>query len=100
MRFPRIAIPAVLVAALAVPFSTAKAQYYYPPPCNPFPLFWPVCAAAAIVGTAGAIVTAPFRAAAAYPYYYQPYYYQPAPGYYGAQGYYGAPAYSGYYGPR
>jgi hypothetical protein len=97
MRFSRIAIPAVLIAALAVPFSSAKAQYYYPPPCNPFPLFWPVCAAAAIVGTAGAIVTAPFRAAAAYPYYYRPYYYQPAPGYYGPPGNYGAP---GYYGPR
>jgi len=94
MRFSRIAIPAVLIAALAVPFSSAKAQYYYPPPCNPFPLFWPVCAAAAIVGTAGAIVTAPFRAAA-YPYYYRPYYYQP--GYYGPPGNYGAP---GYYGPR
>jgi hypothetical protein len=96
MRFQRIAIPAVLVAALAVPFSSAKAQYYYPPPCNPFPLFWPVCAAAAVVGTAGAIVTAPFRAAA-YPYYYRPYYYQPAPGCYGPPGNYGAP---GYYGPR
>jgi len=96
MRFQRIAIPAVLVAALAVPFSSAKAQYYYPPPCHPFPLFWPACAAAAIVGTAGAIVTAPFRAAA-YPYYYRPpYYYLPAPGY-AAPGYYGGP---GYYGPR
>ena len=48
MRFQRIAIPAVLVAALAVPFSSAKAQYYYPPPCHPFPLFWPVCAAIAL----------------------------------------------------
>jgi hypothetical protein len=48
MHYPRIAIAAVLVAALAVPFSSAKAQYYYPPPCNPFPLFWPVCAAAAL----------------------------------------------------
>jgi hypothetical protein len=100
MRFQRIAIPAVLVAALAVPFSAAKAQYYYPPPCHPFPLFWPVCAAAAIVGTAGAIVTAPFRAVAPYPYYYgapaSPYYYQQAPGY-AAPAYYGAP---GYYGPR
>ena len=65
MRVQRIAVPAVLVAGLAMPFSTAKAQYYYPPPCHPFPLFWPVCAAAAIVGTAGAIVTAPFRAVAA-----------------------------------
>src|SRR5438045_8518980 len=62
MRFQRIAIPAVLAAGLAaLPVSAAKAQPYYPYPCHPFPLFWPLCAVGAIVGTAGAIVTAPFR---------------------------------------
>ena len=92
----RILGPAVLVALLAaLPVASAKAQAYYPPPCHPFPLFWPVCIAGAVVGTAGAIVTAPFRAAAAYPYYYSapaPYYAPPpyyAPGYYPP--YYGAP---------
>jgi hypothetical protein len=34
----------------ALPLSTAKAQYYYPP-CSPFPLFWPFCVADAVVGT-------------------------------------------------
>ena len=88
MRLQRIAFPAVLVAGLAaLPFSAATAQYYYPP-CNPFPLFWPVCAAAAVVGTAGAIVTAPFRA---------PYYYGPPPGYYPRPPRYYPPP---YYGPR
>jgi hypothetical protein len=91
MRLQRIAFPAVLVAGLAaLPFSAATAQYYYPP-CNPFPLFWPFCAAAAVVGTAGAIVTAPFRP----PYYYGPRgapYYPPPPGYYAPAPY--------YYGPR
>ena len=80
MRFQQIAIPAVLAVGLAVlPVSAAKAQPYYPYPypCNPFPLFWPFCAAAAVVGGVGAIVTAPFRGA------YYPYY----PGYY-----YGSPA--------
>ena len=78
MRFQRIALPAVLAAGLAaLPVSAAKAQPYYPYPCNPFPLFWPFCAAAAIVGGVGAIVTAPFRGG------FSPYY----PGYY-----YGSPA--------
>ncbi len=78
----RIAVPAALAALLAVlPLSNAKAQAYYPPPCHPFPLFWPVCIAGAAVYTAGAIATAPFRAVAAYPYYYRPYYYGP-PAYY------------------
>src|SRR4030088_1722642 len=77
MRFQRIAIAAAFAAGLAgLPFSQAKAQYS-PSPCTPFPLFWPFCAAAAIVGGVGAIVTAPFRGAF-YPYY---------PGYY-----YGSPA--------
>src|SRR5205085_11299793 len=70
MRFQRIAIAAAVGAGLAaLPFSPAKAQYYpYPYPCNPFPLFWPFCAAAAVVGTVGAVVTAPFRGTF-YPYY-------------------------------
>ena len=87
MNLQRIAIPAMLAAALAaLPLSPARAQYYYP--CNPFPLFWPFCAAAAVVGTAGMIVTAPFRAA----YYPPPPYYGPPPGAY-PPGYYN-------YGPR
>jgi hypothetical protein len=69
MRFHRLAISAALAAVVtALPFS-AKAQYYYP--CNPFPLTWPFCIAGAAVGTAAAIATAPFRAAAG-PYYAYP----------------------------
>jgi hypothetical protein len=89
MRFQRIAIPAVVAAGLAaLPVSAAKAQAYYPYPCNPFPLFWPFCAAAAIVGGVGAIVTAPFRGrrrpfrAAAGPYYGYGYGYGYPPPYY------------------
>jgi hypothetical protein len=93
MRIPRIAIPTLLAAMLAVlPLATAKAQYYGPP-CTPFPLTWPICVAGAVVGTAAAVVSAPFRAAAGYPYYYgappAPYYRPPPP-------YYPPP----YYGPR
>ncbi len=90
MLVQRIAISAVLVAGLAaLPVSAARAQPYYP--CNPFPLFWPFCAAAAIVGTAGMIVTAPLRAAAAPPYYYAPRAYYPPPPAYPPPPYYGAP---------
>ena len=81
MRFQRIAIAAAIAAGLAgLPFSQAKAQYYSYP-CNPFPLFWPFCAAAAVVGTVGAVVTAPFRGAF-YPYYPRYYYGTPAVPYY------------------
>ena len=52
--------PGADIATLAVPIATAKAQYY--PPCSPFPLFWPICVAGAIVGTAATIVAAPFAA--------------------------------------
>jgi hypothetical protein len=100
MHLKRIAIPAILVAGLAaLPLSAANAQYY--PPCHPFPLFWPFCAAAAVVGTAGMIVTAPLRAVAAPPYYYGPpqaRYYQPPPRYYPPPPAYYPPPY--YYGPR
>ena len=77
MHFHRLAISAALAATVAVLPLAAKAQYYYP--CNPFPLTWPFCIAGAAVGTAAAIVTAPFRAAAG-PYYTYP---QPAYGYSG-----------------
>jgi len=78
MLLKRIAFPLALVAVLAaLPVASAKAQGYPPPPCHPFPLFWPVCIAGAAIYTAGAIVTAPFRAAAAYPYYSRPYYAPP-----------------------
>jgi hypothetical protein len=94
MRMTQIAIPAVLAAGLAaLPLSAAKAQYYGPP-CTPFPLTWPICVAGAVVGTAAAVVSAPFRAAAGYPYSY----YGPPPGPY----YRPPPPYSPppYYGPQ
>ena len=89
MPISRFAISAVFAAGLAVlPLTQAKAQYYGPP-CTPFPLTWPFCVAGAVVGTAAAVVSAPFRAAA-YPYYYgyapPPYY---PPRYYGRPYYYG-----------
>jgi hypothetical protein len=84
MRITQIAISAGFVAGLAaLPLSAANAQYYGPP-CTPFPLTWPFCIVGAVVGTAATVVSAPFRAAAPYPYgYYQ-------------QPYYGAPAASAY----
>ena len=94
MRIAQIAISAAFVTGLAVlPLSAAKAQYYGPP-CTPFPLTWPICVAGAVVGTAAAVVSAPFRAAAGYPYYYG-YYPQPS---YPPPRYYGAPY--PYYPPR
>ena len=100
MHLKRIAIPAILVAGLAaLPLSAANAQYY--PPCHPFPLFWPFCAAAAVVGTAGMIITAPLRAVTEAPYYYGPppaRYNPPPPRYYPQPpAYYPQPY---YYGPR
>lgn len=116
MRIRRIAYSAAFATGLAaLPLAPAKAQYYYgpPPPAyrSPcwFPLFWPFCAAGVVVGTAGVIATAPFRAVAAPPYYYRYGYYRygypyyPPPGY--APGYYPPPYNYGYgnygpYGPR
>jgi hypothetical protein len=92
MRIRRITISAAFAAGLAaLPLSTAKAQYYYPP-CSPFPLFWPFCVAGAVVGTAAIIVTAPVRALTGAPPYYYGYYGQP---YYPPPGYHAAPYYSG-----
>jgi len=97
MPIRQMAIAAALAAGLAaVPVSAAQAQYY--PPCSPFPLFWPFCAAGAVVGTAATIVTAPFWAFTGTPPYYYGYYGQPyfpasaynAPRYYPPP----APAYS------
>lgn len=110
MPLQRIAISALFAAGLAaLPLSSSNAQPYSPL-CNPFPLTWPFCVVGAVVGTAGAIVTAPFRAVAGpsysspyygyYPYYGAPpapYYYPPSGAYY-PQGAYGAPYAS--YGPR
>src|SRR5271163_3928286 len=77
MHLRRIAVSAAFAAGLAtLPLATAKAQYYYSPWCNPFPLTWPFCVAGAVVGTAAAIATAPFRAFAPPPYYG---YYPPPP---------------------
>jgi hypothetical protein len=102
MRIRRIAVAAAVAAGLAVlPVADAEAQYYppYPPPCSPFPLFWPFCVVGAIVGTAVTIVAAPFVALTAPPPYYYSYYgrpYYPPPPYL-APGY---PAPPNYYGPR
>lgn len=101
MNIRVLASSAALVAGLAaLPLGPAKAQYYYyppPPAYRParsdacwFPLFWPFCAAGAVVGTAGAIATAPFRAVAPRPYYYS---------YYGTPYYYSAPYSYSYYPP-
>jgi hypothetical protein len=99
MRIRRIRISAAFAAGLAaLPLSAAKAQYY-PPPCSPFPLFWPFCVAGAVVGTAVTIVTAPVWAlTGGPPYYYRAYYgqpYYPSPPYYYAPGYYAPPYYNG-----
>jgi len=92
MRIRQITISAAFAAGLAaLPLSTAKAQYYYPP-CSPFPLFWPFCVVGAVVGTAAIIVTAPVRALTGAPPYYYGYYGQP---YYPPPGYYAPPYYSG-----
>lgn len=85
MNIRAIAAPAVFAAGLAaLPMAPAMAQYY--PPCSPFPLFWPFCIVGAVVGTAAAIVTAPFAALAPPPPYYYGYYgrpfYPPPPRYY------------------
>jgi hypothetical protein len=91
MRIRRITISVALAAILAaLTLSTAEAQYYYPP-CSPFPLFWPLCAAGAIVGTAANVATAPLWLSAGAP---PPF--SPAPRYYGPPPYYPPPP----YGPR
>ncbi len=85
MRITQIALSGAFATGLAVlPLSAATAQYYGPP-CTPFPLTWPFCVAGAVVGTAAAIVSAPFQAVGAAPYYYGPppaRYYAPPPPYY------------------
>src|SRR5260370_27435458 len=74
MNCKRTAISAVLAAVLAaVPFSAAKAE----PPYFAFPLFWPFITIGAIVETAAAVATAPFRPFCP-PCYYGP---PPAPYY-------------------
>jgi hypothetical protein len=79
----RINIAATLAAVIvALPLSSAKAQYYYSS-CS-FPLEWPFCIAGAAVGAAATIATAPFRVVAG-----DPYYYYGTPGYYYTSVYYG-----------
>ena len=76
MLIERIAVPVIIAAVVAAsPVAPVQAQYYYPV-CTPNPLSWPFCVAGAAVGTAAAIVSAPFVAATGRPYYYygQPYY--------------------------
>jgi len=86
------AMALVMTAVLVAPLSSASAHRYHGGP-----FFWPFSAAAAVVGGAIAIATAPFAAIAAplayyYPsphsYYPPPAYYAPPPGYY-PPGYYG-----------
>lgn len=97
MSMRRATVVAVFAAGLAaLPPAAAEAQYY--PPCSPFPLAWPFCVVGAVVGTAAAIVTAPFAALAGPPppppfgFYGRPYSPPPYPG----PGPYAPP----YYGPR
>jgi hypothetical protein len=101
MRIRRIAISAAFAAGLAaLPLSAANAQYYPPPPCPAFPLFWPFCVAGAVLGTAAIIVTAPLRALTGAPpfgYYPPPPYFLPPPP---PPGYYAPAPPPGYYGPR
>lgn len=96
MTHPRTSTAAMalaMMALLVVPLSSASAHRYHGGP-----LFWPFAAAAAVVGGAVAIATAPFAAIAAPPAYYypppRPYY--PPPAYYGPPPGYSAPGY--YYG--
>jgi hypothetical protein len=97
MPLRRIAMSAAFAAGLVIaPLTSADAQYY-PPPCSPFPLFWPFCiAGAAVVGAVG-IATLPVRALTPppYPYYGRPY--PPPPPPYYRPGYYPPPP--PYYGP-
>src|SRR5260221_9227933 len=68
MIVKQLAISAVLAIGLAaIPLSSASAHRGY---CGP--LCWPFAAAAAVVGTAAFVATAPIRAVAGAPYY--PYY--------------------------
>jgi hypothetical protein len=76
MPIRQMAIASAFGAGLAaLPASAAQAQYYAP--CSPFPLFWPFCAAGAVVGAAATIVTAPFWTLTGTPPYYYGYYGQP-----------------------
>jgi hypothetical protein len=101
MHFHRMMVLGAFAAGLAaLPLSTAQAQYYYPPPCSPFPLSWPFCVVGAAVGVAATIVTAPLwlLTGAPPPFYYGYYgppHYPPPP--YPAMGY-NPPPYN--YGPR
>jgi len=96
MFWKKIALSAVLAGALAAaPFSQAEAHRHHG-----FPLFWPIAAAGAVLGTAAAVATAPFRAPY-YGYYGAPpaAYYPPPPAYYAPPyqpGYYGNPYYAPY----
>ncbi|MGA2937440.1 MAG: hypothetical protein ABSF52_10130 [Syntrophobacteraceae bacterium] len=78
MNTRKIVILACIGLALfmIVPATPANAQCYY---CNP--LLFPFAVAAAAVGTAAAIATAPFCPYCGPHYYYAP---PPAPVYYGA----------------
>ena len=88
MRTGKIVMIALVGFVLLMIMTPAPARadgYYYC--CNP--LFLPFAVAGAVVGTAAAIVAAPFTP---YPYYYGPGYYAPPP----PPRYSAAPA---YYGP-
>lgn len=95
----RVAAAALLSAAvIALPMTQASAHRHH----GWFPLFLPFAAAAAVVGTAAAVATAPIAAVTA-PAYYPPYYGAPypAPAYGSAPAYgYAPPPPPGYYGYR
>jgi hypothetical protein len=94
MTYTRGAALALLVASASlVPLSEASAHRWRG---GPF-FLWPFAAAAAVVGTAAAVATAPFAAVAPRSYYAPPpgyyapppAYYPPPPGYYPPGYYYG-----------
>ena len=107
MTMKRAAAVLLAATALVLPAGPASAQLCYNPAYYDVPLFWPFYAAAAIVGTAAAIVTTPFTVLTGTPYWpgygfycsapNSPYLHYPPPPPYGP----GGPPYTGYgyYGP-
>jgi len=95
MTYTRGAAFALLVAgASLVPLSDASARCWR---CGPPFFLWPFAAAAAVVGTAAAVATAPLAAVAGAPYYPPAAYYPPPPAYYApAPHYYYPPPARGY----
>jgi hypothetical protein len=94
IRLRHVAALVFAAGLVAAPLSEASAHRWHG---GPF-FLWPFAAAAAVVGTAAAVATAPFAAIAPGPYYAPPPpayyappagYYAPPPGYYPPGYYYG-----------